>query len=70
MADVLDHCEIVRNEQIGRPQFPLQIDQEVDDLASTETSSAETGSSQTISFGRGARARAMPRRCRCPPESS
>ena len=35
-----------------------------------ETSSAETGSSQTISFGRSAIARAMPMRWRWPPENS
>ena len=35
-----------------------------------ETSSAETGSSHTISFGSSASARAMPRRCRWPPENS
>ena len=35
-----------------------------------ETSSAETGSSQTISFGLSASARATPMRCRWPPENS
>ena len=35
-----------------------------------ETSSAETGSSQTISFGSTASARAMPMRWRWPPENS
>ena len=35
-----------------------------------ETSSAETGSSQTMSFGLTASARAMPMRCRWPPENS
>ncbi|MNT72994.1 hypothetical protein D3C72_2116470 [compost metagenome] len=35
-----------------------------------DTSSAETGSSQTISFGSVISARAMPMRCACPPENS
>jgi hypothetical protein len=35
-----------------------------------ETSSAETASSQMISFGFSAIARAIPIRCRCPPENS
>ena len=35
-----------------------------------ETSSAETGSSPTISCGFSANARAMPTLCRCPPENS
>ncbi len=35
-----------------------------------ETSSAETGSSAMISFGRSASARAIPIRCRWPPENS
>ncbi|CAM5676195.1 hypothetical protein SCALM49S_10269 [Streptomyces californicus] len=34
------------------------------------TSRAETGSSQTISFGSAARARAIPTRWRCPPLNS
>ena len=38
--------------------------------ACTDTSSAETGSSQTMSFGRIASARATPIRCRWPPENS
>ncbi len=35
-----------------------------------ETSRADTGSSRTISSGSSARARAMPMRCRWPPENS
>ena len=35
-----------------------------------ETSSADTGSSQTMSRGSTASARAMPMRCRWPPENS
>ncbi|HEX8305161.1 MAG TPA: hypothetical protein VF612_09795, partial [Jatrophihabitans sp.] len=35
-----------------------------------ETSSADTGSSSTSTFGSSARARAIPMRCRCPPENS
>ncbi len=35
-----------------------------------DTSSADTGSSQTMSFGRSAMARAIPMRCRWPPENS
>jgi hypothetical protein len=35
-----------------------------------ETSSAEIGSSQTMKSGEVASARAMPMRCRCPPENS
>jgi hypothetical protein len=34
------------------------------------TSSAETGSSRIMTCGRSASARAMPMRCRCPPENS
>ena len=37
--------------------------------ACTETSSAETGSSATTTSGLPAKARAMPMRCFCPPES-
>ena len=38
--------------------------------ACTETSRAETGSSQMISFGLIASARAIPTRWHCPPENS
>ena len=38
--------------------------------ACTDTSSADTGSSQMSSFGLTASARAMPARWRCPPENS
>ena len=38
--------------------------------ACTETSSADTGSSQKISLGLTASARATPIRWRCPPENS
>ena len=38
--------------------------------ACTDTSSADTGSSQTIRRGLAASARATPIRCRCPPENS
>ena len=38
--------------------------------ARTDTSSAETGSSNTTSFGRSVSARAMPMRWRWPPENS
>ena len=38
--------------------------------ACTDTSSAETGSSATITAGRSDSARAIPSRCRCPPENS
>ena len=32
MADMLDHGEIVRDEQIGEAVLALQVDQQVDDL--------------------------------------
>ena len=35
-----------------------------------DTSSAETGSSATINLGRSASVRAIPMRCRWPPENS
>ena len=38
-------------------ELALQVQQEIDDLARIETSSADTGSSHTISLGRGSRAR-------------
>ena len=32
VADVFDHGEVVRDEEIGQPQLFLQVLQEVDDL--------------------------------------
>ena len=51
MADVLDHGEIVRDEEVGEPHLVLQIEHQVETCAWIETSSADTGSSPTIRFG-------------------
>ena len=70
VRDVLDDCEIMRDEEIRNVQAIAKIDQKMITCALTDTSSADTGSSQMTSFGPNARALAMPMRCRCPPESS
>ena len=70
VGDVLHHREIVRDEDVGEPEALLQVAQQVEDLRRIETSSAETGSSQTISFGSTASARAIAMRWRWPPENS
>jgi hypothetical protein len=66
---MLHHAEVVGDEQVGQPEVVLQADEEIEDLRCTDTSSAETGSSQMIRSGLIARARAIPMRCRCPPEN-
>ena len=60
----------MRDEDVREAELVLQMLEQVDDLAWIDTSSAETGSSSTISVGSSASARAMPMRCRCPPENS
>src|SRR6266545_2597231 len=70
VADVPHDRQVVGDEQVGEVEFPLEVDQQVDDLRPVETSRAETGSSQTISLGCSASARATPMRWRWPPENS
>ena len=53
---------------VVRPRRWMSIRSSVT-AACTETSSAETGSSATTTCGSPAKARAMPMRCFCPPES-
>ena len=52
------------------PYDSLMSPQQVEDLRLHQTSSADTGSSQTISSGPIDEARAMPARWHCPPENS
>ena len=53
-----------------RPMLALELRRRFSTWAWIETSSAETGSSATISLGSSAIARATPMRCRWPPENS
>jgi hypothetical protein len=55
--------EIVRDEEIREPELGLKSFSRFRICAWIETSSAETGSSQTISFGPSASARAIPSIC-------
>ena len=70
VGDVLHHGEIMRDEDVGKAEPVLQVAQQIEDLRRIDTSSADTGSSQTISFGSTASARAMAMRWRWPPENS
>ena len=71
VGDVPHHREVVRDEQVasGRSR-PAGRASRLRICAWIETSSAETGSSQTMSRGSTASARAMPMRWRWPPENS
>ena len=68
LGDVFHHREIVGDEQIGQPQLLCRSLSRFRICACTETSSAETGSSQISSSGSSASARAIPIRWRWPPE--
>ena len=70
VADVLHDPEVVRDEHDRDAQLPVQPAEQVEDLRLHDTSSAETGSSATISSGSSASAAAIPTRWRCPPDSS
>ena len=66
VADVLDHTQVVSDEDIGQAELRLQVLQQIQDLRRTETSTAEQLVA-TTSRGRSASARAMPMRWRSPP---
>ena len=71
VADMLDHREIVRDEQIGQPELVLQVHQQVDDLRldrHVERRDRLVADDQIRA--RAPSARAMPMRWRCPPENS
>ena len=70
MRDLPDDREVVGDEQVGDAEVVLEVSSRFRICAWIETSSAETGSSQTMNFGRSAIARAMPMRWRWPPENS
>lgn len=70
VGDVLDHRHAVGDEQEGHPELCCSRLSRLSICACTETSSAETGSSQTMKSGFSARALAMQMRCLCPPENS
>ena len=67
---VPDDGEVVGDEQVGDPGAFLDLLEQVQHPAWVDRSSADTGSSQTISFGSRASARAIAMRCRWPPENS
>ena len=70
VADPPHDVEVVRDEQVADAELGLQRSSRLRICAWTDTSSAEVGSSQTTRSGPVASARAMPSRCRWPPESS
>ena len=55
-----DDGEVVGDEEVRKTKVFLKVHHEVSTWLWTETSSAETGSSQTIRFGLRAMDRAMP----------
>jgi hypothetical protein len=63
-------AEVVRDEQVGQAELGLQVGSRLMTWAWIDTSSADTGSSATTSFGFSASARAIAMRWRWPPENS
>jgi len=70
VAEHADHGQIVADEHQRKSEpFPQLPDQQ-QNVGLVETSSPETISSATMKSGSSASARAIPARCRWPPESS
>ena len=67
VGDVADDCEVVGDEDICQVELRFSSTRRFSTCDWIETSSAETGSSATTSFGRSTSARARPMRCRWPP---
>ena len=70
VAEVPHHGEIVGDKEVGDAGAFLDLDEQIHNAGLGGEVQAETGSSQTISFGSRARARAMATRWRWPPENS
>ena len=71
IADMPNHAQVVGDEQISQTQLlSCNSSNRLTTCAWMETSREEIGSSHIIRSGLTARARAMPMRCRCPPENS
>ena len=71
VADLADHAEVVGDEHVGQMPVSAWISRSRSSTcACTDTSSALVASSHTSRSGLLARARAMPMRCRWPPENS
>jgi hypothetical protein len=68
VAQVAHHRQVMRDEQKRQPSRSRRSRSRFMICACTETSTADTGSSATMKRGSIASARAMPIRCRCPPE--
>ena len=62
VADVLDHREIMRNEEVGELQLLLQVPQQIDDLRLDGDVERRDGLVSTMRLGLSTRARAMPMR--------
>ena len=70
VGDVADDGEVVGDEEVRQPELALEVLSRLRICAWIETSSAETGSSATISRGVVIERAAIPMRCRWPPENS
>jgi hypothetical protein len=69
VGDVLDHAEVVADEQVGEPELVAQVHEEVQHLRLDRDVERGHASSQTMKVRLTASARAMPMRWRWPPEN-
>jgi hypothetical protein len=70
VRDVPDDGQVVRDEDVGQLELVLQVLEQVDHLRLDRHVQRRHRSSHTMSLGRRAMARAIPIRCRWPPENS
>ena len=68
VGDVVDHRQIVRDEQIGEAELLLQVLQQIEDLRLHRNVERRDRLVADDRSGSSASARAMPMRCRWPPE--
>ena len=71
VREIVDHREVVGDEQIGQPQFVLQLAQQIENLRlHRDIKRARSARRRRSASGWTASARAMAMRCRWPPENS
>ena len=70
VTNVAHHAQVMGDEEVGQIQLFLQVLEQVDDLSLNRDIQRGNRFAATMNFGSSARARAMPMRCRWPPENS
>ncbi len=70
VGDVVNHRQVVGHKKVGQPELALQFHQQVDDLGLDRHIQGRDRFVAHNQFRIAGRARAIPRRWRCPPDIS